>query len=263
MKKLLVILFALGLVFAFSAPVMATDIDVSGTYYIRGWYDSNSPLLKDNAVSSAFYDQRFRLQGVFQVAEGLSVTVRGDVLDGTWGTSAMRGWGATTPGGVAGNTNNVQFDYAYATFMTALGQVKAGYMADGAWGTTFGDSWTVAGTIQFQTKLGEDIAFLLKTTKDAENDYNNTAFSDRDDDAYVAALVYLGEGINGGLLYKYVRDANDPAGVAWAGVESLQTLNALVPYVKLTMGDLYIESEMMWIDGMLPVTYYCFHQPKN
>jgi len=238
MKKLLVILFALGLVFAFTAPVMATDASFTGEYRIRGWYDSNSPLLKDDTTSSAFYDQRFRLQGVFQVAEGLSVTVRGDVLDGTWGTAAMRG--AT----VAENTNNVQFDYAYATFMTALGQVKAGYMADGAWGTTFGDSWATRGTIQFQTKLGEDIAFLLKTTKDVEGDKEFTN-SDLDDDGYVAALVYLGEGINGGLLYKYYKYSNYAADLNYNSV----TAHALIPYVKATFGDLYVEAEATWASG--------------
>ena len=76
MKKLLVILFALGLVFSFTAPVMATDVSFDGTYRIRGFYDSNSALTKGDAAvkektPSAYYDQRFRLNTVFQVAEGL------------------------------------------------------------------------------------------------------------------------------------------------------------------------------------------------
>jgi len=37
MKKLLVILFALGLVFSFTAPVMATDVSFDGTYRVRGF----------------------------------------------------------------------------------------------------------------------------------------------------------------------------------------------------------------------------------
>ena len=237
MKKLLVILFALGLVFSFTAPVMATDVSFTGEYRIRGWYDSNSQLLKNDAVSSAFYDQRFRLQGVFQVAEGLSVTVRGDAMEGTWGDGGRLAPDPRSPG-------NIMFDYAYATFMTGIGQVKAGYMADGAWGTTFGDSWATVGTIQFQTKLGEDIAFLLKTTKVTEGD-KGFVESDRDDDGYVAALVYLGEGINGGLLYKYYRLSNMAAGLGY----NSGAAHALIPYVNATFGDLYVEAELAWADG--------------
>jgi len=268
MKKALVILFALGLVFAFTAPVMATDVSFDGSYRVRGWYDSNSALAKES-TSSAYYDQRFRLQGVFQVAEGLSVTVRGDVLDGTWGTTAMRGptgtvsttgtadlvTGAVTSTGTSTiPTNNVQFDYAYMTFMTGIGQFKAGYMADGLWGTGFGDLWATRGTVSFMTKLGENLGLLVKTCKVVEGDKGNTN-SDLDDDTYVAALIYGGEGINAGLLYKRFRYANMASGATAVALSGNPlgyddiTLNAVVPYVKATFGDFYVESELTWADG--------------
>jgi len=119
MKKLLVILFALGLVFAFSAPVMAVDVSFDGSYRIRGWYDSNSALQKES-TPSAYYDQRMRVGTTFQVAEGLKVITRFDALDGIWGTTAMRGDNPTA-------VNNVQFDKAYVQFVTGIGQVRAGF----------------------------------------------------------------------------------------------------------------------------------------
>jgi len=246
MKKALVILFALGLVFSFSAPVMATDVSFDGSMRVRGWYDSNSALAENN-TSNAYYDQRFRLQGVFQVAEGLKVNVRGDVLDGTWGTAGMRGSTTVAALPTTVPTNNVQFDMAYMTFMTAIGQFQAGYMSDGTWGTGFGDLEVFLGKITFLTKLGENIYVYLNTTKISEGD-NGTAYSDQDYDGYVAALMYKSEGIDSGLLYKYARNANDPAGLAPA-LESLQTANILVPYVKATFGDLYVEAELSWLDG--------------
>jgi len=48
MRKLLVALLALGLVFAFTAPAFATDASFSGYYRLRGfWYD-NQAVADDN-----------------------------------------------------------------------------------------------------------------------------------------------------------------------------------------------------------------------
>ena len=53
MKKLLVILFALGLVFSFTAPVMATDVSFDGSFRVRGFYDSNPTLKDSDEIGSA------------------------------------------------------------------------------------------------------------------------------------------------------------------------------------------------------------------
>ena len=252
MKKLLVILFALGLVFSFTAPVMATDVSFDGTYRIRGFYDSNSAL-EENACPSAYYDQRFRLGTVFQVAEGLKVTTRFDAMDGTWGDGTLRG----------NPTNNIQFDKVYMTFVTPVGQIEAGVFSDGVWGTGFGDAETFSAKIQLKAPVGNWV-FVLNTVKADEADKNTGVVtnptnqnSDFDDDKYRAAVIYHDEGIQVGLLYNHYRYENylntmaglDPAYAGFAAFYKDVTANALVPYVKLTMGDLYIESEFQWIDG--------------
>ena len=273
MKKLLVILFALGLVFSFTAPVMATDVSVDGSFRVRGWYDSNHAL-QEGAVSNAYYDQRLRIGTVFQVAEGLKVTVRFDALDGTWGTQDMRnpigtvvGLGVpldTTPpttlvaGASDTSQSNLQFDMAYVSFMTGIGQVEAGYMSDGTWGTGFGNLEGFKGKISFTTKVG-DVILNVHTVKNTEADAG-TRFSDRDDDSYRAFAIYAKDDIQAGLIWIYERQANDPNGLNTAllgvgGEPQVQaTANILEPYFKATIGDLYIEGEAGWLDGTLDIS---------
>ena len=234
MKKLLVVLFALGLVFSFSAPLMATDISVNGTFRVRGWLDSNSALMPDEATQSAYYDQRLRVKTVFKVADGLQVVARFDALDGIWGRPDLMRSDATT------SQDNLQFDMAYMQFTTGIGRIQAGWMSDGVWGTGFGDCEVFTGKITFLTKV-DNVYLYLNTTKRSEQDRGNQ-FSDYDADGYVAAAWYNCEGINAGLLYKYWRDADNPGA-------TLTTLNILIPYIKATFGDLYVEGEIIWIGG--------------
>jgi len=261
MKKLLVILFALGLVFSFTAPVMATDVSVDGSFRVRGWYDSNSAL-EEGSVSNAYYDQRFRLQTVFQVAEGLKVTTRFDALDGVWGTGINDGSADSNDPASNDSDDNFEFDRAYMTFVTGIGQVEAGYMSDGTWGTGFGNLEGPVGKISFTTKVG-DVILNVHTVKNAEID-NGTTYSDRDEDSYRAFAIYAKDDIQAGLIWIYERQANDPNGVntallatplAWGFEPQVQaTANILEPYFKATIGDLYIEGEAGWLDGTLDIS---------
>ena len=261
MKKLLVILFALGLVFSFTVPVMATDVSFDGTYRVRGFYDSNSALAKDNEVGSAYYDQRFRLNTVFQVAEGLKVVVRFDALDGTWGTSNLRNPSVATAlsytapyvGAAVTSTtssqSNLQFDKAYMSFVTGIGLFEAGYNSWGVWGTGFGDEESFIGQIGYKVPIGDNLVFGLKTGKVAEGDIGDT-YKDRDDDKYIAYAVYFNDTMQLGVLYAYYRFESylTSMGTAYSSYGDI-TAHAVNPYVKLTLGDLYIESEATWVDG--------------
>jgi hypothetical protein len=244
MKKLLIGLLALGLVFSFSVPVMASDFSVSGAYRIRGWLDSNSPLLPEDTSSDAYYDQRFRVQPVFTVVEGLKATCRFDALEGVWGTSALRGDNPNAK-------NNIQFDKAYVTFMTAYGQVEAGFKSTDVWGTDFGNTEAFVGEIDFQTKLSEDVGVLFRVEKDVEDDSGDNTIQDQDKDAYIAAAVYKKDGVEAGMLYKYVRDAAgdfSPIPALGAG-DVLKTIHVLSPYVKATVGPAYVEGQIYYGTG--------------
>jgi hypothetical protein len=259
MKKLLIGLLALGLVFSFSVPVMASDLSVSGSYRIRGWLDSNSPLYKDDAASDAYYDQRMRIQPVFTVVEGLKVTARFDCLEGVWGDDLRGplpeaeleetvGYGGYLTdvefSDVSYNADaNVQFDKAYVTFMTNYGQVEAGFKSTNLWGTDFGNTEAFVGEIDFQTKLSENLGLLFRVEKDVEQDaFYNNSIQDEDKDAYIAAAVYKMEGMEAGMLYKGVRD--------YTNCDVNTMVHVLSPYAKASLADgIYVEGQVYWATG--------------
>jgi hypothetical protein len=278
MKKLLIGLLALGLVFSFSVPVMASDFSVSGSYRVRGWLDTNSPLYEDDAAKDAYYDQRLRVQPEFQVVEGLKVTCRFDALEKVWGNTAYTKAHGTAvfndpagellppgsyeigspiaisdyvPGSKASiefygnvpNTNeSITFNKAYVTFMTNYGEVMAGINSTNLWGTDFGNTEEFVGEIDFKTKLSENLAVLFRVEKDVEADgLSDNTIEDQDKDAYIAAAVYKMEGMEGGLLWKYVRDVTTSI--------ATQNVHVLSPYVKATVGPAYVEGQIYWATG--------------
>ena len=88
MKKLLVVLLALGLIAAFSMTASAADVKFAGQYYVVGVYESNRSLRdEDQTTSRAYAWTRTRVQTVFQVAEGLSFTTRFDAFEKQWGAT--------------------------------------------------------------------------------------------------------------------------------------------------------------------------------
>ena len=120
MKKLFLGLLALSLVLAFAMPAVATDVSVSGSFYVAGYYDDNGDLLEEEAgaqgSSSAWYNTRLRVQTVFQVNPAIQLITRFDALEGYW----------NSPGGPAEyaagrDDDNIDFDRAYMVFNSKYG----------------------------------------------------------------------------------------------------------------------------------------------
>ena len=92
MKKFLVVLLSLGLILAFGMTASAADVKFGGGYYLSGVYWNNPTVADDGTeYSRAFFYQRFRLQPVFQIAEGLTFTTRMDALEKQWGNTTWKG----------------------------------------------------------------------------------------------------------------------------------------------------------------------------
>ncbi len=113
MSRLVKVVIALLAIAAIATPVMAEDrLSLAGQMRVRGFF-----LNSDNGTtdqSSAWNDQRLRLQGKIAVAEGVSVVFRTDATEAVWGSSAAN----------VQNTNRMSalhFDKAY------LQLVKNGY----------------------------------------------------------------------------------------------------------------------------------------
>jgi len=254
MKKLLVVLLSLGLIVVFGMTASAADVKFGGSYYVVGVYENN-PSLSDNGYSHAFFYQRFRLQPVFTIAEGLTFTARFDAMEKQWGNTNWKGGtddltsSRKTTVGVAGTNQKIQesieFERAYVTFLTGIGAFQVGYQNVDDWGTDFGDYSNSRNRIAFVTKAGP-MTINLVYEKPYENDTagatpNNAVAADND--TYALSGIYNGKDMEAGLLYKYYSyNSNKPIGVT-------TSMHQLSPYMKATFGPVYVEGEATYWFG--------------
>ena len=253
MKKLLIVLLALGMVLGFSMSAAATDVSVSGTYRIVGWYDNNSSLNEAN-TANAFYRQRLRVSTVFQVAEGLKLTTRFDALEQRWGQNAPGTQNAPAVNGVTpGYSNdvasgNVTMEQTQLDFTTPYGAFSVGIFDTNTWGLAFGNNSFKVGRISWMAPVGPIIA-IAGFEKDYELDakpISGDTYADADTDAYILAAVLQKEGLEGGLIWKYV-DAAQYRPAALGGCDL--TAHVLSPYVKATVGPDYVEAQLYYASG--------------
>lgn len=269
MKRFLVVLLSLGLIMAFSMPAFAVDVKFSGSYYAQGWYVDNFEL-KENNDSRAFINQRLRLQTVLQIADGLSFTTRFDALEKKWGNQRWKGGFDDSRNRLstgAANTReqeNIEFERAYVTFATKVGQFDVGYQqGSSAFGTGFLDSYESIGRIKYTIPCGPH-ALVLSYEKFNEymGDPNGPtkiqgdSNKDADDNAYAVAGITKFQGGEAGLIYKYIDLAGKkpepgPGGVTTPpyGSGYRSTLHVVNPYLKKTAGPLNVEAEAYYIGG--------------
>jgi len=249
MKKLLVVFFALSLVLAFTMPAMATDVEVSGSYYVRGWYDANSSL-NEESTPNALYQQRFRISAIFKVARGLKLTTRMDAMEITWGEAPT---GGNHANGYTNEATSWSVEMTKLDFATKFGLISAGIWDTNTWGLDFGNNSYTVGAINLMAPVGK---FLLvaKIEKAIEKDakiINGDKYDDNDQDNYIAAVVYRTPSLTAGLLYKYIRNAANRDLSPTLGFPSgmLVTIDVLSPYFKWKAGDLYAEGQLYWLKG--------------
>jgi hypothetical protein len=258
MKKLLVVLLSLGLIAAFGMTASAATVNFSGSYYVVGVYANNPSLGNtDRSYSRANYWQRFRVQPVFQIAEGLSLTARWDAMEKGWGSTDWKGKfddmnQSRKQQQSFGNPNiqeNFEWERGYMTFATKIGQFDIGYQSSGKWGTDFLDDEKSRPRIKLTTKAGPVtiIALLEKQFESAQSSQAGYAGTvDTDNDNYAIGAIYSFKGGNAGLLYKYTN--NRATRIASAGSFKTQT-HYLSPYMKATFGPVYVEAELDYLFG--------------
>jgi len=260
MKKFLVVLLSLGLILAFSMTASAADVKFSGSYYLSGVYWNNPTAADDNtAYSRAFFYQRFRLQPVFQIAEGLTFTTRIDALEKQWGNTTWKGGYSDEPlsrkvtpqgGGepTRGIQENVEWERAYVTFKTAIGLFQVGYQDADEWGTAFGDNGTTRPRILYALPIGP-VTLTAIYEKFYETDTAtgvNVRREDSDYDTYAFAGIGKFKGGEAGLLLKYYLDHSKSV-AALGGYK--QDIYLIGPYAKATFGPVYVEGEFNYFGG--------------
>ena len=267
-KRFLVVLFALGLIAAFSMPAAAVDVKFSGSYFVQGFYDDNHSLGdEDESSSSAFYAQRLRLKTIFQVTEGLRLTTRCDIMEKVWGADrTAKGplYGPEIDGSeYYDDEENIDFDRVYVSFNVPVGTFHVGYMAADSWGTVFGNNYRTKAGIKFVNTTGPWTT-ILHAKKYSEGDIGDDENdeSDRDSDEYDAAVVYTWGTGNAGLLYRYINDTgSEDSGTdnerklarrlgpnATGGDYDIRA-HVLSPYAKAVIGPVYVEAQLYYMFG--------------
>jgi hypothetical protein len=256
MKRFWLVLLSLGLIMAFSTSAFAVDVKFSGSYYAAGLY-LNKTSLQDvagmNSLSTAMYFQRLRLRTDFVIAPGVTLITRMDMME--------RAWGATrTAAGIAAGdqssatkaeNENIAIDQVYVSAVTPIGMFGVGYQPDGMYGTMFMNSDSQVPKITYVLPIGK-LLLGLQVAKAAEGSFPypnavagvNLSASDNDYDLYYALAIYRDKGIEAGMLYMYIRNA------AVRPVLNYQSRTHLLsPYVKATLGPVYLEGEVRYTFG--------------
>ncbi|MDA8125029.1 MAG: porin [Deltaproteobacteria bacterium] len=260
MKKFLVVLLSLGLIAAFSMPASAADVKVSGSYNLQGGYDSNPELRDTDKYSKTAFYNAIRIMPVFQVAEGLTFTMRFDAQEKVWGDSAWRGQTAGTnddvmssrPQTAAGGTpkiqENIEIEYGFVSFNTAVGKFDVGYMNADGWGTAFFNQSNPRPRIQL-TKVFGPLSVLGVYEKRYENvtsaAYAANHATDADYDTYALAAIYKWKAGQAGLMYKYW--LNNQGRLAANPFSS--RIHQVAPYAIAKFGPVDVEAEVMYFFG--------------
>ncbi len=261
MKKLLVVLLALGLIAAFGATVAsAADVKFAGQWYAVGVYENNRTLANtDKTYSKAFLWTRTRVQNVFMIQEGLTFTTRFDAFEKQWG-NANRSSNNNEDKSNSGKVNsvnltlqeNIEMEHAYVTFKTMVGVFDIGYQAADEWGTVYADTPGSRPRLKYTGTFGpvNVIAIWEKVYESDTKRLNSSTdpgkpsgLVDADADNYILAGIYNWKGGAAGLLYKYITNAKDRDD----GVRT--QVHVLAPYTKATFGPVYVEAELVWLTG--------------
>lgn len=257
MKKLLVVLLSLGLILAFGMTASAADVKFGGSWYLMGLYEKNQQLSdNDHTYSRAFFYTRTRIQPVFQVAEGLTFTVRMDAIEKLWGETNWRGGYDDKMSSRRQGANNLnpkiqesfEFERAYVGFKTAVGVFDIGYQSSGKFGTDFGDDEQSRARIKLTSPIGP-MTLLVMYEKQFETDQSGKAGLthevDKDNDVYYLAGIYNFKGGSAGLMVQY--NMLNARNIPPAGYKT-KTFT-VTPYVKATFGPVYVEGEFIYMGG--------------
>ena len=248
-------------------------------YWEPGFTVEKTPGVR--ASSMAYFAQRLRLEPEIKVVEGVNLHMRIDAMERVWG---QFGVGSETDPSSIGALNtrnklqeqNVQFRRAWIDFVTPIGLFMAGYMADGAWGTDFGDIPTEGPTIVYLLPVKPLILIAgIEKCSEGRLGYNldlsglgmgnmgsvAPGYVDSDFDKYFFGFDFQFPQGSAGILGEFLKSSGprplsahlEPY-VAYGGVtpgdynlgfELLKSYTASA-YFKTTFGPLYVEGEYFY-----------------
>ncbi len=253
MKRLWVVLLALGWIAISSTVVFALDVKFSGEYSATGMYLDRSSFVKDasplSGTSTAFYFQRLRVRTDFVVSPGLTLVTRFDAMERAWGAarSAPGTAQAADSAGTRAENENIAVDWAYLEYKSPVGVFSAGYMNDGSTGTVFGNSYGPKGRIKYSVGYGPARLNLAYTKeREASNMATNaTTRVDLDNDKYGIEGVFTWKTGKAGMQINYYNYTNSRA----AAQPFKRQYLLFTPYVITKLGPVALQAEFNYLTG--------------
>lgn len=196
MRKLLVVLMVLALAAPFA---MADDtLDVSGTMRVRAWSKTNSDYTDADESDLQYWDQRYRLQGVVNAADGVKAVFRIDLSEDDWGSGNWEG-------SRYGSGSELQVDRAYLDVTKGMVNVKAGQQYMGL-GSTYAYDNNQTG---LQISLTTPVTVRFGYAKIDEGGDRHDEDTAADIDHYFIDLGYKSDAFSINAFYAMQTDGDD------------------------------------------------------
>jgi hypothetical protein len=192
MKKFLSIILAL--LFLSTGLAMASDFSISGSYFVRGTYLTNSNGIQANASSYGEYDHELSIDTTWKMSDSTKVFARFEMRDEVWGK------GNVNEGPVPAVDDNVYLEQVWGEHTFCNGhQLTVGLMSAAAWGTKFADSADEAYRIKYMvpTAVGNLYGIIEKGDSGEKGQDTYTAAQDSKD----SNIYHLGFITKAGNVY--------------------------------------------------------------
>jgi len=218
MKKLIALMFAV--LFLGAGIAGASDLSMTGSYYVRGQYYDNveyNAAFPTQDKSYGYYDHELSVDTKWKMDDTTYVTARFEMRDANWGDGSVATEGAYT--GSPDDNIVVEQVYGVTTFANGI-NLRVGLMPAGAWGTDFASTGTEAYRIfaTVPTQIGAVIGILERANNTTNEQGSPLVGEDEDDDIYHLAMITKIGDVNVKPIISYIDAASETAVADWSAI---------------------------------------------
>ena len=225
MKKL--IAFAVALLFLSVTGIAAAyDVQMSGSYFVRGTYqknaeegDVNDGLQSIDESGTMYYDHELDLKLNWKIDDNTIIYSQIEMRDEAWGSNNVQDYSySTNPTSYKAASDNekdlddniiVEKVYVWHKFANGH-ETKIGLMPSGAWATSFQDDASEVYRVRYDipTDAVRIIGILQKYYSGESGDASNGQGESDDQDAYILGFLAKAGDINVKPLFAYANIGN-------------------------------------------------------
>ena len=225
MKKL--IAFAVALLFLSVTGIAAAyDVQMSGSYFVRGTYqknaeegDVNDGLQSIDESGTMYYDHELDLKLNWKIDDNTIIYSQIEMRDEAWGSNNVQDYSySTNPTSYKAASDNekdlddniiVEKVYVWHKFANGH-ETKLGLMPSGAWATSFQDDASEVYRVRYDipTDAVRIIGILQKYYSGESGDASNGQGESDDQDAYILGFLAKAGDINVKPLFAYANIGN-------------------------------------------------------